>query len=665
MNKLQKEKSSYLLQHADNPVDWFPWSNEAFEIAKQNDKPILLSIGYSACHWCHVMAHESFEDPDIAKIMNENFVNIKLDKEERPDLDKIYQMSQTIITGKTGGWPLTVFMSPDKLPFFAGTYFPPEERYGLPAFKQILERVSEFYDTKKHDIKTQNAQLENIFSNLNDTSEVAVQSNISNTVLENLSNSLDRMHGGFGSAPKFPRCTNIQFILEKEVDITDEIKSLIELSLDRMCFAGIYDHVDGGFFRYSVDEIWMIPHFEKMLYDNGPLVSILSNAYKIYKKDIYLKRAKETCDWIIDNMQDEKGGFYSTVDADSEGEEGKYYVWSSEELKSILNDNENNIFDSVFKIDDKPNFGKFFHLHVPKGKENEYYKNTDVIENIKTKLQKIRNERIPPDTDHKILTSWNCLMIKGLLDIYKVTGDEKYLNSAQKAFSFIKDSLWDGSDLYACYHDKPKFIAYIDDYAFLCDVCLDFIKLEWDDNNFKFLNNLISSCLEDYEDKENGGFFFSSKKNKDLIYRPKTYTDESMPSGNSVILGVFSQLYELTNDNKYKSLMDKILLSARTSITRSPESHCNLLLENMEYFPKKLIIVRSPKEDMVELRNKINMFVRSSDIVLFLNDDISTNIHNIDDKKTENKFSAFICENFTCEQPITEVDVLIDRLNRK
>ena len=444
MNRLKNEKSEYLLQHADNPVDWYPWSKEAFDKAEKDNKPIMLSIGYSACHWCHVMAHESFEDDGTAELMNANFINIKLDKEERPDLDKIYQMSQTIITGKTGGWPLTVFMTPEKFPFFAGTYFPDTERHGLPGFKDILLRVMDFYKNQRDDISKQNIQIKNIFETLNKTKETKniVNEDLLNKVKSELISSIDRVHGGFGSAPKFPHVNNLDFLIKTAEKNDKETLELIELTLTRMTCAGIYDHLKGGFFRYSVDELWMIPHFEKMLYDNGPMIDILCNAYKITQNSLYLDKINQTCQWAIEEMQDKQGGFYSTIDADSEHIEGKFYVWTDEELKDILNTNELKLFKEIFVVYDKPNFEGKYHLHVTKTNQECYINNKNSADLICAKLLKIRNGRVRPATDKKILVSWNSLLMLGLINAYKITGNNNYYNSAKKCFDFIRNNMW-------------------------------------------------------------------------------------------------------------------------------------------------------------------------------------------------------------------------------
>ena len=495
MNRLNKEKSDYLLQHADNPVDWYPWSKEAFDKAEKEDKPIILSIGYSACHWCHVMAHESFEDEATADIMNKFFINIKLDKEERPDLDKIYQMSQTIITGKTGGWPLTVFMTPKKIPFFAGTYFPDTERHGLPSFKDILNRVNDFYRDKKKDIELQNVQIKDIFNKLNQSKESKniIDDELLEAAKNELVSSIDKVHGGFGSAPKFPHINNLDFLIKSLESGDKDTLAIINLTLMRMCCSGIYDHLKGGFFRYSVDELWMIPHFEKMLYDNGPMISILSNAYRKTGNIIYLDRLSKTCDWIIDEMQSDNGGYYSTIDADSENKEGKFYVWSDEQLKKILTSKELEVFKKIFVVYDRPNFEGEYHLHITKTNEAYYKENLEEANQICIKLFNEREKRVRPATDKKILVSWNSLAIEGMINAYKASGNRDYYESAKKSFTFIKNNMYKKNKLYACYHDREYFSAYLDDYAFLSKSCLELLKIEWDDSIFSFLIMLVDT----------------------------------------------------------------------------------------------------------------------------------------------------------------------------
>ena len=661
MNRLKNEKSEYLLQHADNPVDWYPWSKEAFDKAEKENKPIMLSIGYSACHWCHVMAHESFEDDGTAELMNANFINIKLDKEERPDLDKIYQMSQTIITGKTGGWPLTVFMTPTKFPFFAGTYFPDTERHGLPGFKDILLRVMDFYKNQRDDISKQNIQIKNIFETLNKTKETKniVNEDLLSKVKSELISSIDRVHGGFGSAPKFPHVNNLDFLIKTAEKGDKETLELIELTLTRMTCAGIYDHLKGGFFRYSVDELWMIPHFEKMLYDNGPMIDILCNAYKITQNSLYLDKINQTCQWAIEEMQDKQGGFYSTIDADSEHIEGKFYVWTDEELKDILNTNELKLFKEIFVVYDKPNFEGKYHLHVTKTNQECYINNKNSADLICAKLLKIRNGRVRPATDKKILVSWNSLLMIGLINAYKITGNNNYYNSAKKCFDFIRNNMWVNNKLYACYHDKPYFNAYLDDYAFLSKACIEFLKIDWNEKDFSFLENLTDSLINNFQDKENGGFYYTSDTHEELIYRPKSYMDESLPSGNSIATEVLSELYELTGNSKYIKAVDKSISSAADSINRSKFSHCSLYLAAPNTrISKKLIIIRCELEKIDEYKKNIYALNIMNDNIYFIANNESVTIKGIKEKINQGRFTAYVCQNNTCSEPIKDYESL-------
>ena len=673
MNRLKNEKSEYLLQHADNPVDWYPWSKEAFDTAEKENKPIMLSIGYSACHWCHVMAHESFEDDGTAELMNANFINIKLDKEERPDLDKIYQMSQTIITGKTGGWPLTVFMTPAKFPFFAGTYFPDTERHGLPGFKDILLRVMDFYKNQRDDISKQNIQIKNIFETLNKTKETKniINKDLLDDVILELISSIDKVHGGFGSAPKFPHVNNLDFLIKTTETINrnnSEVLELIDLTLTRMTCAGIYDHLKGGFFRYSVDELWMIPHFEKMLYDNGPMIDVLCNAYKVTENPLYLDKINQTCQWAIEEMQDKQGGFYSTIDADSEHVEGKFYVWTDEELKDILNTDELKLFKEIFVVYDKPNFEGKYHLHVTKTNQESYINNKKSADLICTKLLKIRNGRVRPETDKKILVSWNSLLMLGLINAYKVTGNYNYYDSAKKCFDFIKNYMYVNDKLYACYHDKPCFNAYLDDYAFLSKACIEFLKTDWNEKDFNFLESLTNTLLDNFQDKDNGGFYYTSDTHEELIYRPKSYMDESLPSGNSVATEVLSELYELTGDSKYSKAVDKSISSAADSINRSKFSHCSLYLAAPIQTPeghhisisKRLIIIRCELEKVDEYKKNIYALNTMNDNIYFITNNESVTIKGIKDKINQGSFAAYICQNNTCSAPIRDYESFYD-----
>ncbi|MED5430506.1 MAG: thioredoxin domain-containing protein [Pseudomonadota bacterium] len=664
MNKLVNEKSLYLLQHADNPVNWYPWTQEAFEIAKNNNKPIILSIGYSACHWCHVMAQESFEDSETAEIMNKYFVNIKVDKEERPDLDKVYQMSQTIITGKTGGWPLTIFMSPDKFPFFAGTYFPNEQKYGLPSFKDVLKRVNEFYSSQQKDIKSQNMTISEIFQNLNKRNDYDEQINLElldKTRLD-LLNSIDKVHGGFGSAPKFPQSYSLLFLLNSNINNEESFQYVLH-TLNRMCLSGIFDHLEGGFFRYSVDELWMIPHFEKMLYDNGPLISVLCKASKLTSNKLFLKRAVQTSDWIINKMQDKNGGIYSTIDADSEHVEGKYYVWDEKELKSSLDNDEFEFIKNSYFVDSRSNFEGKFHFHITKDAEDFFLKNEKRIAVITKKLLTIRNKRIPPNTDKKILVSWNALAIIGLLDTYKLTDDDRFLLAAKKCFDFIKQKLWDGTKLYACFNEKPCFQAYLDDYAYLLKANLELLKIEWSSENLYFSNKLANILIKNFQNHETGGFYFTSIDHEELIYRPQTYMDESMPAGNSIAIEALSELGFLVGNQEYIDASEKTLISASNSVQRSNTAHASLLNASMNLLEfKKFVIIRCSHERIKEYRKEILNF---EEIIFYFIDNEESDIpKSLIEKKPLGNFTAYICEGFKCLSPIRDFDDLCKELTK-
>ena len=661
MNRLKTEKSAYLLQHAENPVNWYPWCDEAFVKASKEDKPILLSIGYSACHWCHVMAHESFEDDETAKIMNTKFINIKLDKEERPDLDKIYQTSQTIITGKTGGWPLTVFMTPSKIPFFAGTYFPNIEKHGLPSFKDILTRVSDFYKDQKKDIELQNIQLSNIFKNLN-------QNNVSKNLIDKdfllniqteLVESLDNVHGGFGSAPKFPHTTNLIFLCKSCDKNNKEIINAIDLTVSRMCYGGIYDHVKGGFFRYSVDELWMIPHFEKMLYDNGPMLELLSNIYKLNKNNLYIQRIEETCEWLLDDMQDNNGGFYSTIDADSEGSEGKFYIWSEEEITTILNKEEQKYFKDIYSVYDKPNFEGKYHLHITKNNQVSYIENYKITKVIRKKLLEARNTRKHPGVDKKILASWNSLLIIGLLSAFEITNNEKYYHSAKKCFDFIKNEMFVDGKLYSCYHDEPCFDGYLDDYALLSKASIQLLKIYWSEEIFNFLIKLTNYVIKNFYDNENGGFYFTSSNHEELIYRPKSYMDDSLPAGNSIMVEVLHQLYELTGNKDYSDIINSTIESMHDSLKRSSFSHCSLYVAvPNSMIEKKLVIIRVSPKKVNMYRKKLSEMSLLNDNIYIIEKDIKVSAELISNKKDKNEFTAYVCKNHVCLDTINSFNEL-------
>src|SRR5277367_4086092 len=543
-NRLAAETSPYLLQHADNPVDWYPWGVEALLAARQADKPILLSIGYSACHWCHVMAHESFEDPQTAAVMNELFVNIKVDREERPDLDKIYQVAQQLITHGSGGWPLTMFLTPgEQTPFFGGTYFPKQPRYGMPAFGDLLRRVAEYYRQHRAEITLQNEQLKLAFASL-EPAPGAGGATLDEAPLREaraaLERSFDPEFGGFSRAPKFPHPGSIERCLRHwhgtSSQTSPDLKALYmaSLTLTRMGEGGIYDQLGGGFARYSVDGRWTIPHFEKMLYDNGQLLCEYSRAALATGEALFARVAGETADWVLREMRSPQGGFYSSLDADSEGHEGKFYVWTRAEIQGLLTPQEYAAFSRRFGLNLNANFEGEWHLHIVESIDDiaaalgeSARAVAELIEEARAKLKTARDGRVWPARDEKILTAWNALTIKGLSVAARVLNRPDLADAATAAVDFIRRTLWRDGRLLATYKDgRAHLPAYLDDYAFLADALLELLQTRWRSSDLQFARQLTEVLLSQFEDPQNGGFFFTAADHEQLIHRSKTFSDD-------------------------------------------------------------------------------------------------------------------------------------------
>jgi uncharacterized protein YyaL (SSP411 family) len=546
-NRLALETSPYLQQHATNPVDWYPWGPEALERARREDRPILLSIGYSACHWCHVMAAESFEDPEVAAVMNRLFVNIKVDREERPDIDQIYQAAHQMLAQRPGGWPLTLFLSPDGAPFFGGTYFPKSPRHGLPAFPALCERVAEIWSEKRPAIEAQNAEVLSSFSRMlpqPTPGPAQLSAQPVRKLLASLRMSFDGRFGGFGSAPKFPHPTDLELCLRKgETDIA-------QLSLLRMCEGGIYDQLGGGFCRYSVDAQWTIPHFEKMLYDNGPLLALLADAWLVTRERAYQQCAGQTADWLMREMQSPEGGYYSSLDADSEHEEGKFYVWDRAEIKALLSADEYAAFSARYGLDQPPNFeNRAWHLCVARPLEPQA---APLIESARGKLFAARERRVRPGRDDKILVSWNALAIRGMSRASRVFGQPEWDVSARRALSFIRDRMWIEGRLRATYKDARAHLnAYLDDYAFLIAAVIELVQHRFSRADLDFACALADVLLEEFEDPAAGGFFFTGRSHEKLIHRPKSGHDNATASGNAVAAWALTRLSALTGRLRY------------------------------------------------------------------------------------------------------------------
>ena len=620
-NLLNKESSPYLLQHADNPVHWMSWNVDSLALAKTTNKPILLSVGYSACHWCHVMAHESFEDPATATLMNELFINIKVDKEERPDLDKIYQNAHSLLTERPGGWPLTVFLTPDtRMPIFAGTYFPKQESHGLPAFSTLLQQISDIWQMRKTDIQQQSNALQSSYQRLYETSKpdntlfTRAASDIARNQIEK---QFDSKNGGFSSAPKFPHPAIIEFSLKhwvhtkRALQADPRILHSAIFTLQQMAEGGIFDHLAGGFCRYSTDDLWMIPHFEKMLYDNGPLLSLYSQAWKLNRDPVFYDTCEQTANWVMREMQSTEGGYYSAQDADSEGHEGKFFVWRKTEITQHLNDYLKtakidakviDLFMQRFGLDLGENFEGQWHLHgyiteakLANQNNIEHEKLQQQFLRIRQHLLKQREKRIHPDTDTKILCAWNGLMIHGMASVGRLLGKTNYIDSATAAAYFLKDHCWQNNQLFASYKDgKATLNAYLDDYAFLLYGLLELLQSRWDGELYEWALALADTLLDDFEDTNYGGFYFTSHQHESLIQRLKSFSDDAIPSGNAIAAKSLNQLAYLSGRQKYLTAAEKCLKSAWSTVNQHPISHCALLNALNEHLtPPDILIIRS------------------------------------------------------------------------
>ena len=565
-NRLANETSPYLLQHANNPVDWYPWGAEALARAKAEDKPILLSIGYSACHWCHVMEHESFEDEDTARVMNANFVSIKVDREERPDLDAIYMQAVQAITGH-GGWPMTMFLTPDGKPFYGGTYYPPTPRHGLPAFKQVLESVASSYRTRKSDVAQSAAQLT---EQLQAQSELQLQHEALNRLLideafGSLDKQYDKAQGGFGSAPKFPQPMNLEFVLRvyKRTRYPAAL-AMVENTLRKMARGGMYDQIGGGFHRYSVDARWLVPHFEKMLYDNAQLARLYLHAYQATGKEFYRQIASETLDYVLREMTNPQGGFYSTQDADSEGEEGKFYVWSPQAVVEVLGAEDGRVFNAYFDISDFGNFEGHNIPNVPRDEEAvaKELKITvaqlrEVVSRSKPKLYAARAKRVWPGRDEKVLTAWNGLMLTAFAEASRVLGRDDYRQAALHNAEFLLRELSIGADgeagqgrrLLRTWKDgRAKLNGYLEDYANLTEGLIALYEATFDPRWLREARGLAEAMVDQFWSDALGGFYDTGNDHEALITRPRDVFDNATPSGGAVAATVLLKLAAMFGD---------------------------------------------------------------------------------------------------------------------
>ncbi len=672
-NRLSGESSPYLQQHADNPVDWFPWGDEAFAEARSTGKPILLSVGYSACHWCHVMAHESFEDETIAAVMNQLFVNVKVDREERPDVDKIYQTAHQLIAQRGGGWPLTMFLDGEnQRPFFGGTYFPNDARQGMPAFPDLLQKVATFYSEQRDEVRAQSEQLLDIFEKLEPAAgaaSVALSKAPLQAARDTFSKTFDRDFGGFGSAPKFPHATTVDRLLRHwrstANDIEPDLDALImsTLTLTRMADGGIFDHVGGGFCRYSVDRYWQIPHFEKMLYDNGPLLAIYAQAAVATGERNFADTANATADWMLADMQASNGGFFSTRDADSEGEEGIYYLWTPEQVKQMIGD-DYATFAARFGLDKAANFEGQWHLTAREPITDDDAR--AAIERSKKVLLSERMTRIAPGRDEKQLTSWNALAIRGLAIAGRSLERPELVDSACHAVDFIIGNLVVGDRLLASYKDgEARFSAYLDDHAFLLDALLELLQSRWQSRHLEFAVQLAELMLEHFEDRDRGTFYFTANDHEALIHRPRPLADEAVPSGNGVAAFALQRLGFLLGETRYLDAAERTLRGAWLAMEEYPHGHVSLLTALEEHLNHpEVIVIRGQAEEIDRWRDSAAKVYAPRRMVFAISSDETDLPGALADRRPSDGASiAYRCVGTHCDLPVTSWEALAAELS--
>jgi uncharacterized protein YyaL (SSP411 family) len=715
-NRLSQETSPYLQQHAGNPVDWYAWGEEALQAAREQDKPILLSVGYSACHWCHVMAHESFEDAKVALLMNRNFINIKVDREERPDLDQIYQLAHQMMTRRSGGWPLTMFLTPEQEPFFGGTYFPKMPRFGLPGFSELLLRVAQFYHSEREQVARQGKSILGGFERMQPASPAHHSEFSSGPVaraLEDLAASYDSHNGGFGAAPKFPHPTDLELCLRHHAASgiqtgasgiqasasgiqagasgNQEIASAGDRSqpveplamaintLVRMSTGGIYDQLGGGFCRYSVDAHWLIPHFEKMLYDNGPLLARYSDAWALTREPLFAGVVEATAAWTMREMQSPAGGYYSSLDADSEHEEGKFYVWTPPQARALLSDEEYAVCAPYYGLADQANFeDRYWHLHVARGLDQlamslgkPAQECGALLAQARAKLFAAREQRIRPGRDEKILTSWNALMIAGMARAARTFGRPEWLASARAALDFIRNTLWReeaGSArarlLATCKDGRAHLNAYLDDYSFLLAALIELMQTDFQERDLEFAENLAEALLEQFYDPGLGGFFFTSHDHEKLIHRPKPGYDSAMPSGNGVAALAMQRLGHITGELRYLEAAERTLQLFYPALAQRPGGYTSLLLALEEAItPPTVVMLRGPAVRLGQWQQVLGQRYLQATLVLAVSESTAGLSPLLAKPVRPDAVNAWVCKGVTCLPPVDNLEALLDLLD--
>jgi len=670
-NHLQDSTSPYLQQHADNPVHWHEWGEPALRLAREQNKPILLSIGYSACHWCHVMAHESFEDPATAAVMNELFVNIKVDREERPDLDKIYQTAHQLLSRRPGGWPLTVFLTPDdQAAFFAGTYFPPEPRHGRPSFIDLMQQVHAAWQEQPEAIREQNRSLQLALAQLTPPAASAgMDTSLVDAAVRQLSEHFDPQHGGIGSAPKFPHPNTLEFLLyHAQLDGDEHARHMALFTLQKMATGGMNDQLGGGFCRYSVDDQWMIPHFEKMLYDNGPLLGLYADAWQLDEhRPLFKHVCERTAEWVMREMQAPAGGYYSSLDADSEGEEGRFYVWDREQVAELLSEPEYDLFAQRFGLDRPANFEGRWNPHIfvetPALAEHSGLSSREVRRHLKSARDKLfdaREQRVRPGRDEKILTSWNALMIKGMARSGRLLQHPEWVASAERALAFLRENHWRENRLLATSRDgEARLSAYLDDYAFLLDALLEMLQTRWQNDDLTFAVELAEALLAHFDDRENGGFWFTADDHEQLLTRMKPFSDEAIPAGNAIAARALHRLGMLLGETRYLEAAERTLAAAAAAVTNMPYAHPGLLIALLEANqPLHTLVIRAADDDLSAWHAAAHRNYQPERQIFAIPNDIKDLPNALKDKSPKHFPCAYLCRGMQCEPPVLAVDSL-------
>jgi uncharacterized protein YyaL (SSP411 family) len=670
-NRLANETSPYLLQHADNPVEWYPWGGEALAQAEAEDKPILLSIGYAACHWCHVMAHESFEDPETSAFMNEHFINIKVDREERPDLDSIYMNAVVAMTGQ-GGWPMTVVLTPGGEPFFGGTYFPPSPRYGMPSFKQVLASIAHSWTERREDIVN---SAVNITEHIRGGLSLSEQRSILNQdTLEKaqvgVANTFDSERGGFGRAPKFPQAMTIEFLIQRFLETGNEqALHMAEFSLEMMAHGGIYDQVGGGFARYSTDDNWLVPHFEKMLYDNALLSRAYLHAWQVTGNPLYRQVVEETLDWTLKEMSHELGGFFSSLDADSEGKEGKFYVWSAAEIHEALGEDAG-MYMLRYGVLENGNWEGKNILHVAKsveqvaeeiGNDNETVRRK--LSAAREKLYRVRVRRVWPGLDDKVLTAWNGLMLASLAEAGRVLNRRDYTDAAIANAEFLNNTMRrDNGRLLRTWKagSEARLNGYLEDYAYLADGLLALYQNTFEVRWFIWAHEIVDLIVIHFLDEEHGGFFDTSDDHESLIHRPKDLQDNAVPSGNSMAANVLLQDSLYSGELRYADIAEKSISAMQKPIVQHPTGFGQWLCAASFILgdPKEVAIAGDIDSD--DTRSLINTIFASyrPHLVVAVGEDTGQIPLLVNRDRQQGKATAYVCRRFLCKAPVTSPEAL-------